>query len=72
MSLPANVQIISVTEGVRFPLGGTAIRTTVYKYTVGTDGPFTLEFDAGTDTTQAVSDAINAKANSIAVLRAGA
>lgn len=72
MSIPANVSIISITEGVRFPIGGTALRTTIYKYTVGTDGPFTLEFDAGTDTAQAVSDAINAKANSIAALRAGA
>lgn len=72
MAIPANVSIISITEGVRFPVGGGALRTTVYKYTVGTDGPFTLEFDAGTDTTQAVETAINAKAAAIAALRSNA
>lgn len=70
MALDANVSIISITEGVRFNLGGQGVRTRIYKFTVGTDGPFTLEMDAGTDTKQAIETAMNAEAKRIADLRA--
>lgn len=72
MALGGTISIVSITEGVRFDLGGRATRTIIYKFTVGNDGPFTLEFDAGLDTTQAVESAMNAKAANIAALRGSA
>jgi hypothetical protein len=69
MALGSNISIVSVSEGVRFDLGGRATRTTIYKYTVGTDGPFTLEYDAGADTTDVVTAAMNAQAAKIAALK---
>jgi hypothetical protein len=70
MALDSSANIETVTEGIRFQ-NGVAVRTAIYRYTVGTDGPFTVQFDAGMDTPEAVLAAINAQVAKLAAIRGG-
>lgn len=72
MSIPSGVQVLRITEGVKFSPAGTALRVTNILYMVGEDGPFTLEVEPQNNTQAWIEARLAEKAAAIAALRGAA
>lgn len=71
MAMQSGVQVQSIKESIRFDVAGRAVRIDVITYTVGQDGPFTLDVAPENNSQAWIEGQLAAKAASIAALRAG-
>ncbi len=55
-------QVEEIREGIRFDELNRPVRTKVVRFTVGTDGPFTLEMDAQGFSGEAMEKRLNEEA----------